>query len=218
MCTCTCRCVINCNFCFVRSNNPVLLKFLQNLTSVTTDVLIQELVITVLSCCQDLVTPFLSSMSATYEPRLSMPWIANMNLVTKVRKWWRKVQGTINMWPFTQKRALTTLHYMSETNGYRMGYKWVTKPFEMGFNECSNGWLSISIAVCHRHSLQAVAVILMILCCLTKGLKISMCNAFRRALATLYIHIHVQARLLFLLGEALNSFSGIKVSLQWVVY
>ena len=64
----------------------MLLKFLQSLPSVTQDVLIQELVITVLSCCQDLVKPFLSSLKATYEPRLSMPWVANMNLVTKVRE------------------------------------------------------------------------------------------------------------------------------------
>ena len=64
----------------------MLLKFLQSLSSLTTDVLIQELVITVLFCCQDLLKPFLSSLAATYEPRLSMPWIANMNLIIKVRK------------------------------------------------------------------------------------------------------------------------------------
>ena len=64
----------------------MLLRFLQSLSSVTTDVLVQELVITVLCCCHDVVKPFLSSLTATYEPRLSMPWIANMNLVTKVRK------------------------------------------------------------------------------------------------------------------------------------
>ena len=64
----------------------MLLKFLQSLSSVTTDVLIQELVVTMLSCCQDVLKPFLSSLTATYEPRLSMPWIANMNLLTKVRK------------------------------------------------------------------------------------------------------------------------------------
>ena len=64
----------------------MLLKFLQSLSSVATDVLIQELVITALTCCQDVLKPFLSSLTATYEPRLSMPWIANMNLVTKVRK------------------------------------------------------------------------------------------------------------------------------------
>ena len=70
---------------FYRSNNPVLLRFLQTLSSATTDVLVQELVITVLCCCQDVVRPFLSSLTATYEPRLSMHWIANMNLLTKVR-------------------------------------------------------------------------------------------------------------------------------------
>ena len=64
----------------------MLLRFLQNLSSVTSDVFVQELVNKVLCCCQDVVKPFLSSLSATYEPRLSMPWIANMNLVTKVRK------------------------------------------------------------------------------------------------------------------------------------
>lgn len=74
----------------------MLLKFLQSLSSVTTDVFIQGLVITVLSCCQDLVKPFLSSLTATYEPRLSMPWIANMNLVTKVRKF-KRVQETRNV-------------------------------------------------------------------------------------------------------------------------
>ena len=52
----------------------------------TSDVCIQELVTKVLCCCQDVLKPFLSSLSATYEPRLSMPWVANMNLVTKVRK------------------------------------------------------------------------------------------------------------------------------------
>ncbi|XP_022797243.1 uncharacterized protein LOC111335571 [Stylophora pistillata] len=67
-----------------RSNNPVLLRFLQTLSSETTDVLVQELVITVLCCCHDVVRPFLSSLTATYEPRLSMQWIANMNLLTKV--------------------------------------------------------------------------------------------------------------------------------------
>ena len=70
---------------FYRSNNPVLLRFLQTLSSATTDVLVQELVITVLCCCHDVVRPFLSSLMATYEPRLSMHWIANMNLLTKVR-------------------------------------------------------------------------------------------------------------------------------------
>ncbi|KAJ7389927.1 nucleolar pre-ribosomal-associated protein 1 [Desmophyllum pertusum] len=71
----------------MRSNNPVLLKFLQSLSSVMTDVLIQDLVITVLCCCQDVTKPFLSSLTVTYEPRLSMPWITNMNLLTKVRKY-----------------------------------------------------------------------------------------------------------------------------------
>ena len=52
----------------------------------TSDVCIQELVTKVLCCCQDVLKPFLSSLSATYEPRLSMSWVANMNLVTKVRK------------------------------------------------------------------------------------------------------------------------------------
>ena len=63
----------------------MLLRFLQTLSSATTDVLVQELVITVLCCCHDVVRPFLSSLTATYEPRLSMHWIANMNLLTKVR-------------------------------------------------------------------------------------------------------------------------------------
>lgn len=71
---------------FSRSNNPVLLRFLQNLSSVASDVFAQELVIKVVCCCQDVLSPFLSGLVATYEPRLSMPWVSNMNLVTKVRK------------------------------------------------------------------------------------------------------------------------------------
>ena len=47
------------------------------------------------------------------------------------------------MWPFMQKHALTTFRYTGETNGHQTGYKWVTKPFETGFNERSKGWLSI---------------------------------------------------------------------------
>lgn len=71
---------------FLRTNNPVLLRFLQNLSSaMVSDVLVQELVIKVLCCCQDVVKPFLTSLTVTYEPRLSLPWVTNMNLLTKVR-------------------------------------------------------------------------------------------------------------------------------------
>ena len=51
----------------------------------TSDVLVQELVTKVLSCCHDLVNPFLWGLSAACEPRLSMFWVANINLVIKVR-------------------------------------------------------------------------------------------------------------------------------------
>ncbi|XP_068755165.1 nucleolar pre-ribosomal-associated protein 1-like isoform X2 [Montipora capricornis] len=67
-----------------RSNNPVLLRFLQKLSSMTSDVLVQELVTKVLSCCHDLVNPFLWGLSAACEPRLSMFWVANINLVIKI--------------------------------------------------------------------------------------------------------------------------------------
>ena len=64
----------------------MLLGFLQNLSSaMVSDVLVQELVIKVLCCCQDIVKPFLSSLTVTYEPRLSLPWVSNVNLLTKVR-------------------------------------------------------------------------------------------------------------------------------------
>ena len=64
----------------------MLLRFLQNLSSaMVSDVLVQELVIKVLCCCQDIVKPFLSSLTVTYEPRLSLPWVSNVNLLTKVR-------------------------------------------------------------------------------------------------------------------------------------
>ena len=64
----------------------MLLRFLQNLSSaMISDVLVQELVIKVLCCCQDVVKPFLTSLTVTYEPRLSLPWVTNMNLLTKVR-------------------------------------------------------------------------------------------------------------------------------------
>ena len=64
----------------------MLLRFLQNLSSpMVSDVLVQELVIKVLCCCQDIVKPFLTSLTVTYEPRLSLPWVSNVNLLTKVR-------------------------------------------------------------------------------------------------------------------------------------
>ena len=70
-----------------RTNNPVLLRFLQKHTSLLSDVLVQELVIEVLCCCQDLINPFLSGfLGGPHELRLSMSWVANMNLVTKVRE------------------------------------------------------------------------------------------------------------------------------------
>jgi len=78
-------CFSNSNGAFAtRSNNPVLLRLLQNLSSVASDVFAQELVIKVVCCCQDVLSPFLSGLVATYEPRLSMPWVSNMNLVTKM--------------------------------------------------------------------------------------------------------------------------------------
>ena len=64
----------------------MLLRFLQNVSSaMVSDVLVQELVIKVLCCCQDIVKPFLSSLTVTYEPRLSLAWVSNVNLLTKVR-------------------------------------------------------------------------------------------------------------------------------------
>lgn len=69
-----------------RSNNPVLLRFLHKHTSSISDVLVQELVIEVLCCCQDLINPFLSGFLGGNELKLSMSWVANMNLVTKVRE------------------------------------------------------------------------------------------------------------------------------------
>ena len=79
-------------FCFYRTNNPVLLRFLHKHTSLISDVLVQELVIEVLCCCHDLINPFLSGfLGGPHELKLSMSWVANMNLVTKVREHGTKI-------------------------------------------------------------------------------------------------------------------------------
>ena len=36
-------------------------------------------------------------------------------------------------------RTLTAFRLAGKTNGYQTGYKRVTKPFETGYTECSNG-------------------------------------------------------------------------------
>ena len=65
----------------------MLLRFLHKRTSLISDVLVQELMIEVLCCCQDLINPFLAGfLGAPHELKLSMSWVANINLVTKVRE------------------------------------------------------------------------------------------------------------------------------------
>ncbi|XP_048577840.1 nucleolar pre-ribosomal-associated protein 1 isoform X2 [Nematostella vectensis] len=69
-----------------RSNNPMLLQFLQSLPKTLSGQHTQDLVVKILTCCPDLVNPYLSSMSITYEPRLSLPWITNMRFLVKLFK------------------------------------------------------------------------------------------------------------------------------------
>ncbi|XP_077977057.1 nucleolar pre-ribosomal-associated protein 1-like [Glandiceps talaboti] len=67
-----------------RNQNTILLKFLLSLKSITSDPLVVDLIIKILTACPDLLSKYLTQSDQSFSPRLSERWLTNMDLLMKV--------------------------------------------------------------------------------------------------------------------------------------
>ena len=68
-----------------RSNNPVLLSFIQSQTPHLSKVLVQRLIISTIAACPDLLLPYMRALPFSLEPRLSSKWVNSVEFIVKVR-------------------------------------------------------------------------------------------------------------------------------------
>ena len=67
-----------------RSNNPAILQLLLSLTGSLSVAGVQSLVLSTISTCPDLLTPYLTSVSLTFDPRPNSKWVRNMEFLINV--------------------------------------------------------------------------------------------------------------------------------------
>eukprot|EP00794_Sanderia_malayensis_P000250 gene250-869_t len=68
-----------------RSSNPVLLKFLRLLQKTAkSDMKMQHLISQTLASSHDLILPLISTLGINLEPRMSSPWLQNINFLTRI--------------------------------------------------------------------------------------------------------------------------------------
>ena len=82
-----------------RSNNPVLLSFIQSLTLHLDKPLVQRLIISTVAACPDLLLPYMRTLPFSLEPRLSSKWVNSVDFIVKVIGLWLtdsvKVDGLV---------------------------------------------------------------------------------------------------------------------------
>ena len=69
-----------------KSKNPLLLYFLGRLTDYSEDLLLQELVLSILKMCPDIIPEFCKTINFSLDPQLSHKWLASMAFVSKILK------------------------------------------------------------------------------------------------------------------------------------
>jgi hypothetical protein len=67
-----------------RTNNPVLLHFIERLPAPWSDPLLSDLVVNIVTACPDLVHPYFGQSSLTLEPRDSQPWFSLVQFLLQV--------------------------------------------------------------------------------------------------------------------------------------
>ena len=67
-----------------RSNNPAILQLLLSLTGSLADRGVQGLITRAIATCPDMLTPYLQTVSLSFEPRPHSKWIENVDFLINV--------------------------------------------------------------------------------------------------------------------------------------
>ena len=65
------------------TNNPILVKFLQNINKMNNDTLVQNLICRIISTCPDVALPYIQNLPVSMDPTAST-WLSNMTLLCRV--------------------------------------------------------------------------------------------------------------------------------------
>lgn len=93
-----------------KSKNHVLLRFILSLTKVTSDSLIQDLVIRILNACPDLLSRYFIELQLCFKPRVSEKWLSNCEFLKRIYS--------------CQPDVAPVLTYLAKTSSFAVGEKY----------------------------------------------------------------------------------------------